>query len=284
MAHKATDTRELAPGVRMPIIGFGVWDSPKGVCEKSCAEAIKVGYRHFDSAMYYDNEDEVGDAIKNSGIDRSEFFVTTKVLGPPESLDPEETYQSLVKAVEKFGLDYVDLFLVHTPKMTGGAKGRKVVWQALEKLVEAKKTRTIGVSNYGKDHLKELYEYCKIKPVCNQIEIHPWCQPESHIKASTDAGLPLVAFCPIVRGQKNDDATVQKLAKKYNKDAGQILLRWSVQHGYIPLIKSDTPSRIKSNYDIFDFEFSKEDLAELDAKTTGDPPKEAIAPWNLNCD
>jgi len=275
----AQTTIEVAPGVKMPIIGFGVYKSSPEVCVKSCLTAFESGYRHFDSAMYYENEKEVGEAVNKSGVDRKDIFVTTKVIAPPESKDPEETYQMLVKAVEKFGLDYVDLFLIHTP--TSGPNGRKVLWQALERLQEARLTRSIGVSNYGSAHLKEISSYGKLKPAVNQIELHPWCQSREHVKYCEDNNIPLQAYCPIARATKNDDPLVQKLAKKHGKDPGQILIRWCVQKGYTPLPKSDTPSRIKSNIEVFDFQLDDQDMKELDAQDQGS--KGALAPYNLNC-
>jgi len=281
MTKSATDSIEIAPGVQMPTIGFGVYKSAPEVCVRSCLEAFKAGYKHFDSAMYYANETEVGEAVNKSGVDRKDIFVTSKIIGPPDSMDPEETYKILVQAVDKFGLDYVDLFLIHTP--SSGPEGRKLLWQALERLQEAKKTRAIGVSNFGKEHLKQLSEYSKVKPAVNQIELHPWCQSREHVKYCEENNIPLQAYCPIVRASKNDDATVQKLAKKHNKEPAQILIRWSLQKGYTPLPKSDTPSRIQSNIDVYDFELDSEDMAALDAQDDGTPGKGAIAPYNLNC-
>merc|ERR1712093_316049 len=197
----------------------------------------------------------------------------------PKSKDPEETYQAILKGVEAFGLDYVDLFLIHTP--SSGPEGRKVLWQALERLLEAKKTRAIGVSNYGIEHLKQMDEYAKVKPALNQIELHPWCQSREHVKYCQDKGIVLEAYCPIVRAEKNDHPVVQKLAKKHNKDPAQILIRWSLQKSFVPLPKSDTPSRIKSNIEVYDFSLDDEDMKALDDQDEGE--KGALAPYNLNC-
>ncbi|KAL7004412.1 hypothetical protein EMMF5_006031 [Cystobasidiomycetes sp. EMM_F5] len=279
MSDSAKDTIEVAPGVHMPRIGFGVYKSPPETCVASCLEAIKDGYTLIDSAMYYANEREVGEAIRKSGVDRKDLFVTTKIIAPPEGKDPEETYQAVLKATDKFGIDYVDLFLIHTP--TSGPEGRKVMWQALERLLDNKKTRAIGVSNYGQKHLEELKSYAKAKIAVNQIELHPWCQSREHVKYCEEIGIPLQAYCPIVRASKNDHPVLQKLASKHNKEPTQILIRWSLQKGYIPLPKSDTPSRIKSNIDVYGFKLDNKDMAELDALDEGG--KGACAPYNLNC-
>jgi len=279
MSFSINDTLEIAPGVHMPRIGFGVYKSAPEVCVRSCLEAYKNGYRHIDSAQYYANEKQVGEAVNQTGAKREEIFVTTKVIAPPESKDPEETYQAILKGVEAFGLDYVDLFLIHTP--SSGPEGRKVLWQALERLLEAKKTRAIGVSNYGIEHLKQMDEYAKVKPALNQIELHPWCQSREHVKYCQDKGIVLEAYCPIVRAEKNDHPVVQKLAKKHNKDPAQILIRWSLQKSFVPLPKSDTPSRIKSNIEVYDFSLDDEDMKALDDQDEGE--KGALAPYNLNC-
>jgi len=176
-------------------------------------------------------------------------------------------------------LDYVDLFLIHTP--TSGPDGRKHLWKQLEKLQKEGLATSIGVSNYGVKHLQEMKEYATVPPVLNQVELHPWCQQKDIVKEAAAQGIAIEAYCPIVRNKKAEDPTLVKIAKKHSKDTAQILIRWSLQKGYIPLPKSDTPSRIKSNADIYGFELDEEDMKALNSLDEG--LDAACAPQNVNC-
>jgi len=273
-----TDTIKLSSGHSIPRIGFGVYKSPAEVTSKSVQTALESGYTHIDSAQYYANEKEVGDAIRSAGVARESVFVTTKIIAPESSDDA--TYKSLTDSVDKINLGYVDLFLIHTPST--GPEKRKSLWKALEKLQKAGLAKSIGVSNYGVKHLEQMKDYATVQPVLNQIEIHPWCQQKDIVAYCKDQGIAIEAYCPIVRNQKANDPTLSKIATKHKKDTAQILIRWSLQKGYIPLPKSDTPSRIKSNAEVFDFQLDEEDMKALDDLDEG--LGAACAPQAVNCE
>ncbi|SNX87497.1 related to 2,5-diketo-D-gluconic acid reductase [Melanopsichium pennsylvanicum] len=284
MSTKLTlqSTYPLGDGVDMPVLGFGVYNSPADVTQKSVTTALNTGYRHIDSAQYYNNEKEVGDAVRawcrESHASRRQVFVTTKIIAPKST--QEETLASLRKSVNNVNLDgYVDCFLIHTP--TSGPSGRAHLWSALKQLQSEGKTVVIGVSNYGVKHLVELIEKGE-KPAVNQIELHPWCQQRPIVEFCKKHDIVLQAYCPIVRGEHKDDKEVNKIADKHKVDWSQVLLRWSLQKGFVPLPKSDTPSRIASNADLYSFELDEEDIKVLDAKDQG--AKGAVAPNPVDCE
>ncbi|EPQ56691.1 Aldo/keto reductase [Gloeophyllum trabeum ATCC 11539] len=262
----------------MPRLGFGVYASAKSICKRSVTCALHAGYRHIDSAMYYENEKEVGLAIQASVIPRHDVFVTTKILAPPPD-DPTggKLWAMLNEAVDRF--DYVDLFLIHTP--TSGPEGRIKLWKALEKLKQSGRARSIGVSNFGINHLQELAASSSTRPAVNQIELHPWCQQRDIVNYCQNHGITVQAYCPLVRGQKFEDPTLNQLVYVHLKDPAQILLRWSLQKGFVPLPKSDTPSRIEANAALYDFELSAEQMALLDSLDRG--AKGAIDINPVNC-
>ncbi|OGM39666.1 aldo-keto reductase [Aspergillus bombycis] len=271
MAAKLTIT-DLVPlpnsAVRIPRLGFGVYRSPPTQCVLSTSKALEAGYRHVDTAQFYANEKEVGDAIRASGIPRNEIFVTTKILVPGGS--PDATYSKLLASVEKIGGPdgYVDLFLIHSAN--SGALGRKEMWQALERLLEEGKTKSIGVSNWGVKHIEEMKSYAKVwPPHVNQIELHPWCQQRVVDAYCKKHGIVVEAYSPIVRNYKASDPTLVDLAKKYGKTTQQVLVRYALQKGWVPLPKSDNPDRIVANANVFGFEISEEDMAVLNALDQG---------------
>ncbi|PWY97283.1 Aldo/keto reductase [Testicularia cyperi] len=280
-------------GAQMPVLGFGVYQSPTDVAIASVTTALKTGYRHIDGAQYYGNEKEaksrplvsatckVGEAVRKwcqeTGSKRSDVFVTTKIIAPEDTL--EKTLASVRNSVEVANLDgYVDCFLVHTP--TSGPEGRKHLWQALKQLQAEGKVKTPGVSNFGVKHLEEIQKTGEL-PAVNQIEIHPWCQQRPIVEYCKQNNIVLQAYCPIVRGKYADDAELNEIAKKHGVSWAQVLIRWSLQKGYVPLPKSDTPSRIASNADVFDFELDEDDMAKLDAKDLG--KEGAVAPNPVDC-
>ncbi|KAH6866981.1 NADP-dependent oxidoreductase domain-containing protein [Alternaria rosae] len=254
---------------KIPQIGFGVYLSPKDVCVASCKKAFEAGYRHIDTAQYYANEEQVGQALKESGLPREDVYITSKILSPGE--DVESTYKKVAESVEKLaGKDgYADLFLIHSPN--GGKEARKLMWLALKQAQEKGIVRDIGVSNYGIQHIDELasIDSKASLPAVNQIELHPWCQQREVVEYCKSKNIVVEAYCPIVRNEKANDATLASIAKKHNKEPNQVLIRWSLQKGYVPLPKSDTPSRIVGNADIYGFELDKEDMAKLDGLDQG---------------
>ncbi|EEH16681.1 hypothetical protein PABG_06768 [Paracoccidioides brasiliensis Pb03] len=258
------------PNVQIPRLGFGVYRSPPSQCEKSCLAALIAGYRHIDTAQFYANETEVGNALRSSGM-RKEIFVTTKIISPAGS--PEATYEKLLESVKKIageGQDaYVDLFLIHSAK--SGKEGRKELWQALEKLFDEGKTRSIGVSNFGVGHIEEMKEYAKVwPPHVNQIELHPWCQQKVIDAYCKKHGIVVEAYSPLVRNYKATEPTLVGIAKKYGRSTAQILIRYALQRGWVPLPKSDNPDRIQANANVYDFFITDEDMTALNALDQGD--------------
>ncbi|EIW53073.1 Aldo/keto reductase [Trametes versicolor FP-101664 SS1] len=256
-------TIRLSSGYEMPLVGFGVWQNIDQ-CIPACAVALKHGYRHIDSARVYGNEVEVGQAVRDSGIPREDIFVTSKILHTEHEY--ERTLAAVDESLKRFGFDYLDLFLVHTP-LSGKAR-RLETYRALLDAKKAGKLRSVGVSNYGVGHLEEIREAGLEPPAVNQLEIHPFCQQREIVEYCTERGIVLQAYCPLIQGQF-DNPVFHEVAKKYNKLVPQVLVRWSLQKGFNPLPKSATPERIVSNVDVFDFEIAPEDMARIDALDKG---------------
>lgn len=254
-------TTKLHSGTSIPILGFGVFESPPSITHASVAAALNSGYRHFDTAQYYENEEQVGSAILASKIPRDQVFVTTKILNPiNDSID--ETYQSCKQSVEKSGLGYLDLFLIHTP--SSGPEGRIIMWKALTRLHAENLVKAIGVSNFGVRHIKELTAAQLPLPSVNQIELHPYCQQPDIVRYCQDQGIVVEAYCPLTRGERFQDATLLKIANAHQKSVAQVLIRWSLQRGFVPLPKSDNEVRIKQNAAVFDFELAEGEVMEID--------------------
>ncbi|OCF34511.1 hypothetical protein I316_03552 [Kwoniella heveanensis BCC8398] len=250
----------LNSGVKIPQLGFGVYLSPPEVTTKTVTTALEAGYRHIDSAQWYFNEEQVGAAVKDNSIPRSEIFITTK-LGHADKV-VERLNESVTKIDPTSG-GYVDLFLIHAP--TAGPENRPKQWKALEDLVEQGKAKAIGVSNYGVKHLQEMEKYAQIPPAVNQIELHPWCQQPAIVAYCQSHNIALEAYSPMVQGKKANDPTLTKIAEETGKSWAQVLIRWSLQRGFIPLPKSDTKERIISNMEVFDFELSDAQMDALNA-------------------
>ncbi|KAH7041600.1 aldo-keto reductase-like protein [Microdochium trichocladiopsis] len=264
---------KLNSGYELPLVGFGVYQIPAAEAEKATAEALKVGYRHIDSAAAYKNEAACGEAIRKSGVPRGDIFYTTKIP-PGKNMGYEAAKAQIDTSLKEAGFDYLDLVLFHAPY--GGSAVRKQVWKALVEAVEEGKVRSIGVSNYGVHHLDELEQHIKeleaerggpgkggVLSVV-QHEAHPWCVRKDIAEWSAKRNVAVEAYCPLVRGQRAEDKTLAKLSEKYGKTWAQVLTRWSLQKGFVPLPKSVTPSRIKDNFAVFDFELTPEEVAELE--------------------
>ncbi|KAF2440015.1 Aldo/keto reductase [Karstenula rhodostoma CBS 690.94] len=231
-----TSTLRMPSGYEIPVLGYGVYQTPANVAAEVVGHALEVGYRHVDSAVAYRNEAPSAEGIKNSGIPREQIFFTTKI--PPKDMNYENAKKHVDNSLEATGFDYVDLYLLHSPY--GGKTNRIGAWKALVEGVEAGKIRSIGVSNYGVHHLDELEEYIKstgekegkgkggILSV-NQVELHPWLARKDIVDWCNKRGVILEAYSPIVRATKAEDPLLLPLAKKHNKTTSQILLRWSLQ-------------------------------------------------------
>ncbi|KAK9450637.1 NADP-dependent oxidoreductase domain-containing protein [Limtongia smithiae] len=254
---------KLSSGYEMPVLGFGVYMSFGEEVINAVYHALKVGYRHIDSATLYENEREVGVAIKkwihDTGGKREDVYFTTKVW------DTDQGYNNTKKAINwslrECDLGYIDLYLIHSPNP--GKQLRKETWLAMEEAVRDGKIRSIGVSNYGIKHLKELMTYATIKPTVNQLEVHPFLTRKELVEYCQANDIVVEAFCPITRGLKFKDQRVQALVNKYKRTPAQILLRWSLQRGMVPLPKSSTPKRIEENAKVFDFAIDPVDMESL---------------------
>ncbi|KAF2787727.1 Aldo/keto reductase [Melanomma pulvis-pyrius CBS 109.77] len=261
----------MPSGYEIPVLGFGVYQTPADEASDVVQHSIKVGYRHVDSAVAYRNEAASADGIKKSGVPREDVFFTTKV--PPKDMNYSNTKLHIENTLKITGFEYIDLYLLHAPY--GGKENRIGAWKALAEGVQAGKIRSIGVSNYGVHHLDELEAHIKSTDEkegggkggvlsVNQIELHPWLARKDIAEWCEKRGVILQAYSPLVRNTKAEDPLLVPLAKKYGKTSAQILLRWSLQKGFVPLPKSVTKSRIEENAQIYDFELSEADMKSLD--------------------
>lgn len=271
MAHltKLTDTYTLANGVEIPIVGFGTWQTPDGDVAKTSVEAaINAGYRHIDTAAAYGNEESVGAGIKASGIKRDDLFLTTKLWNDDHGYD--NAMHAIDTSLTKLGVDYVDLYLIHWPNPVKYRDNWQNVnaetWQAMEDILKAGKARAIGVSNFREHHLDELYKTATVKPMVNQIFLNPSdAQPEL-VAYNKAHGMLNEAYSPLGTGKIFAVPELQKMAKRFNKSVAQIVLRWSLQHDFLPLPKSVHADRIQQNTELFDFELSHQDMQVIDAQ------------------
>ena len=252
---------EMHDGYKIPAIGFGTvfLNGRRGSME--IENAIKNGYRHLDSAIRYRNEGAVGQAIRESDVDREEIFVTSKLRGC--LYDYDTAIESIEESLFRTGLEYIDLFLLHWPN----PKQDQYV-EAWKALIQAQKNgyvRSIGVSNFEPEHIDRLVEETGVKPVVNQIECHPHFIQEKVRKYNYDNGIITEAWSPLSRARTVlDDKYLQQLAESKGKDIGQIILRWHYQHGVVPLPRSSNDDRQKGNLNIFDFELSEEEMTQID--------------------
>ncbi|KAK5111554.1 hypothetical protein LTR62_004850 [Meristemomyces frigidus] len=260
----ASPTLKLPSGDQLPVLGFGVWDSPKDLTTKSCLEAFKVGYRHIDTAQGYSNEQEVGRALSQSGLNRKDVWITSKIWEAGADIDA--TYQKCLGSVKDIAGDdgYLDLMLIHNAAV--GAEPRKKMWLAMEKLHKEGKFKNIGVSNYGIAHINDMKTYASVwPPAVNQLELHPWLQQREVVDFCHKNNIVVEAYCPLVRNQKKDDPVLNEIARKHGKTTAQVLVRYCVQKGWSPLPKSDNPGRIAQNAEVFGWELGGEDMERLDA-------------------
>lgn len=250
----------LNDGVSMPLFGLGVYEASSGVggeAEKAVEYAISKGYRLIDTAEFYQNEADVGRGVKNSSIKREDVFVVTKLWDNGYSRCKKIFNESL----KKLDLKYVDLYLIHAP-----SSGKVVeTYKAMLELKEQGLIRSVGVSNFGVQHLEGLASAGLPKPSVNQIELHPWQQKLEIVKYCRANEITVMGYSPLVKGQRFDDKTLNQIAKKYKKTTAQILIRWSVQHGYITIPKSSKPQRIVENMQVFDWSIDDADMAVLNS-------------------
>ncbi|WLD93814.1 aldo/keto reductase [Alkalihalobacillus sp. AL-G] len=252
----------LNNGLKMPQLGFGVWQVEDEEAVPVVKKAIEVGYRSIDTAAIYGNERGVGEAIRKSDVPRDELFITTKVWNTDQGY--EKTLKAFDESLHKLGLDYVDLYLIHwpTPKYDEYVE----TYKALEKLYHDGRVKAIGVCNFDQDHLQRLLDECEVTPVLNQIECHPYFAQKELKQFGRDNDIFVEAWSPLMRGgevMKNE--VIVNLAENHGKTPAQIILRWHLQNDTIVIPKSATSSRIEENFDVFDFELSIEDMTKIDA-------------------
>lgn len=257
----------LNNGLEIPVVGFGTWQTPDGeVAELSVITALKAGYTHIDTAAAYKNEESVGRAIKKSGLNREDLYITTKLANPSHTY--EDAQQSIKDSLEKLDLDYIDLYLIHWPNpVTSRHEWKKRnadSWRAMEEAVDAGLIKSIGVSNFHPHHIDALLETARIKPAVNQILLNPSDMQEELVRYNKKHDILSEAYSPLGTGKIFEVESLKDLASKYNKTVAQVVIRWSLHHGFLPLPKSVTPERIVSNFDVYDFELSPEDIALID--------------------
>ena len=254
------DTVTLNNGVNMPGFGLGVYKVEDGqTVVNSVKTAIKNGYRSIDTASFYDNEEGVGQGIKESGIPREEIFITSKVWNEEQGY--ESTLEAFERSLQKLNTDYLDLYLIHWP-----VKGKyKDTWRAMEKLYEDGRVRAIGVSNFHVHHLEDLMKDSNIKPVIDQVEYHPHLTQLELREFCEKENIQLEAWSPLKRGQLLDDPTMIEIANTYGKSTAQVILRWNIENNVITIPKSITENRIIENADIFDFSLTEQDTGKINA-------------------
>lgn len=251
-------TVTLNNGVEMPLLGLGVY-APRqnNEVQQAVEDALEVGCRLIDTAAVYGNEREVAAALKASGLPKDEVFITTKVWNDDQGYD--RTLRAFDRSLERLQLDVVDLYLIHWPVR----EHRTETWRALERLYADGRTRAIGVSNYYVPHLNELFETATVTPAVNQFEFSPYCYVPEVLDYCRAKGIQAEGYAPLVRGQKQDDPRLMAIAERYGKSTYQVLVRWSLQHGVVTIPKSVNKERIRDNFDVFDFELSAADFAQL---------------------
>jgi diketogulonate reductase-like aldo/keto reductase len=271
----ASTTLRLSSGAQIPQVGLGVWQTPSGeTTREAVLAALDVGYRHIDTARVYRNEADVGAAVRSSGLPRDQIFVTTKLWNEDQGYD--RALRAFDASLERLGLEYVDLYLLHWP-----VAGRRLEsWRALERLHEEGRARSIGVSNFLTPHLTELLASAERVPAVNQIELTPFLQRRETVELCKQHGIVVEAYSPLTRGQRLGDPTVGRIARRVGRTPAQVLLRWGLQHGHVVLPKSTKAARIAENGALFDFALDEPSMTELDGLEEGlvtgwDPAQQA---------
>ena len=250
----------LSNGVKMPILGYGVYQVTKDECERCVRDALKAGYRSIDTAQSYFNEEEVGSAIKKSGIAREDIFLTSKVW--VEHYGYEECRKSVEESLRKLQTDYIDLMLLHQP-----FSDYYGAWRALEDLYEEGKLRAIGISNFYPDRMVDIASFARIRPMVNQVEVHPYNQQIVAKEYMDKYGVQIEAWAPFGEGRGGlfENEILKEIGAKYEKTTAQIILRWHIQRGVVVIPKSTHYERMVENFNVFDFELTMEDMDKIGA-------------------
>jgi 2,5-diketo-D-gluconate reductase A len=264
----------LSSGNTIPQFGFGVFLVKPAQTEEAVMTALEAGYRHIDTAEMYGNEREVGAAIEASGLSRADVFVTSKLSN--DSHDPDDARKAFQGSLDALGFGYLDMFLIHWPLPTRYGGDFVSTWRALEQCYREGLVRSIGVSNFQAHHLRRLHEECEVPPAVNQIEVSPYLTQEELRSFCAQHQIAVEAWSPLARGRVLGEPPIVAMGQRFGKTTAQVVLRWHIQRGDIVFPKSVTPARIAENIDIFDFELSDDDMAEItalnrDQRTGPDP-------------
>jgi 2,5-diketo-D-gluconate reductase A len=259
---------ELNDGNSIPQLGFGVFQIPPEETAEAVGRALEIGYRHVDTAQMYGNEAEVGEAIRASGLDREDVFVTSKLSNAAHQ--PGDARDAFERTLSALGFDHVDLFLIHWPLPMLYDGDYVSTWQALEELHADGRARSIGVSNFEVEHLERLAAECDVVPAVNQIELHPYFQNDEVRRYGEEHGIATQAWSPIAQGEVLDDAAIGEIAERLGRTPAQVVLRWHIQRGSIVFPKSTTPSRMEENFALFDFELGADDVERVDSLDKGE--------------
>ena len=252
---------KLNNGVEIPQLGFGVFQIEPSATRAATLEALRVGYRHIDTAEMYGNEREVAEGIRDSGIDRADIFVTSKLNNGFHA--PDRALTAFARSLDVMKFDYLDLFLIHWPLPAVGDFVE--TWKTLEKIYASGQVKAIGVSNFQPHHIERLGRECKVVPAVNQIEIHPYFNQDNLRAFDTAHGIATEAWSPIAQGDVLSDPTVEAVARRVARSPAQVTLRWHIQRGDIVFPKSVNPARIAENFALFDFELTTDDMAAINS-------------------
>ena len=249
----------LNNGVTIPQLGFGVFQIPPDATRKATLAALEVGYRHVDTAQMYGNEAGVGQAVRDSGLDRGDVFVTSKLDNSSHAYD--DALAAFDRSLAELEFDYLDLFLVHWPMPAVGDFVE--TWRAMEEIYRSGRSKAIGVSNFQPNHLDRLRAETDVLPAVNQVEVHPYFTQTDVRSYGVEHGIVTEAWSPIAQGKVLDDPTIGRIAKRYGKTPAQVTLRWHIQRGDVVFPKSATRSRVEENFAIFDFELGDDDVTDI---------------------
>jgi 2,5-diketo-D-gluconate reductase A len=255
----AVPTITLNNGVTIPQLGFGVFLIPPEETKQATLAALEVGYRHIDTAQMYGNEKQVGEAVRESGVDRDDVFVTSKLNNGFHAYD--DALNAFDQSMKDLGFDYLDLFLVHWPLPNVGDFVE--TWKAMEEISRSGRVKAIGVSNFQRHHLQRLFDETETVPAVNQIEVHPYLVQDDLRAFDAEHGIATESWSPIARGKVLEDPVLSRIAQVHGKTIAQVTLRWHIQRGDIVFPKSITRSRVEENFDVFDFELSGEEIDEI---------------------
>jgi 2,5-diketo-D-gluconate reductase A len=259
---------QLDLGETFPRLGFGAFQIAPGETARAVSQALEIGYRHIDTAQMYGNEREVGDAIRASGLDRAEVFITSKLNNG--SHRPDDARRAFDQTLTELGFDYVDLFLIHWPLPTLYGGDFVSTWKTLQEFKRQDRARSIGVSNFQVPHLQRLARETEVTPAVNQIELHPYLLNDIVRRYGHEHGIATEAWSPIAQGRVLDDPAITQIADRLGRTPAQVVLRWHIQLGHIVFPKSTTPPRIEENFQLFDFELDSGDADKITGLDKGE--------------